>query len=98
MTTRSWRTSMSWQAPLSLGIPALVAVAGYLVAYRNNLRLNERKDHLDRVTRQLSDFYGPLFATASASKAAWMVFRSLHRPGGAFWDKPGAAADRRGNR
>jgi hypothetical protein len=80
---------MSWQAALSLGIPALVAVAGFLVAYRNSLRLSERRDRLDRITRQLGDFYGPLFATASAGNAAWAVFRSLHRPGGAFWDKPG---------
>jgi hypothetical protein len=80
---------VSWQVALSLGIPALVAVAGYLLTYRNNLRLSERKDRLDRVTRQLRDFYGPLFATASASKAAWLVFRSECRPGGAFWDKPG---------
>jgi hypothetical protein len=40
---------VSWQAALSLGIPALVAVAGYLLTYRNNLRLSERKDRLDRV-------------------------------------------------
>jgi hypothetical protein len=80
---------VSWQASLSLGIPALVAVAGYLITYRNNLRLNQRKDRLDRVTRQLSDLYGPLFATASASNATWLVFRRQYRPGGSFWDKPG---------
>lgn len=84
---------MSWQAALSLGIPALIAVAGYLMTYQNNLRLNERKDRLDRVTRQLSDFYGPIFATASASMAAWRVFRSQYRPGGSFWDKPGPPPD-----
>jgi hypothetical protein len=66
-----------------------VAVAGYLITYRNTLRLNERKDRLDRVTRQLSDFYGPLFTTASASHAAWQLFRSQYRSGGSFWDKPG---------
>ena len=67
---------MSWQAALSLGIPALVAVAGYLLTYRNNLRLSERRDRLDRVSRQLTEFYGPLFATASAGNAAWALFRS----------------------
>jgi hypothetical protein len=80
---------VSWQAGLSLGIPALVAVVGYLITYRNSLRLSQRKDRLDRVTRQLSDFYGPLFATASAGKASWLVFRRQCRPGGSFWDKPG---------
>ena len=76
---------MSWQAALGLGIPALVAVAGFLLTYRNNLRLNQRKDRLDRITRQLGDLYGPLYANASASTAAWLVFRSQYRPGGAFW-------------
>ena len=58
---------------------------GYLLAYRNNLRLNQRKDRLDRITRQLGDLYGPLYALASSSAAAWLVFRSQYRPGGAFW-------------
>jgi hypothetical protein len=67
-----------------------VAVGGYLLTYRNSLRLSRRKDRLDRVTRQLSDLYGPLFATASASKATWLTFREQVRPGGgAFWDRPG---------
>lgn len=80
---------MSWQAALSLGIPALVAAGGYLVTYRNNLRLNGRKDRLDRVTRQFSDLYGPLFATASATNATWLMFRRQYRPSGAFWGQPG---------
>jgi hypothetical protein len=80
---------VSWEVVLSLGIPATVAVVGYFLTYRNNLRLSRRKDRLDRVTRQLSDFYGPLFATASASDASWHTFREQVRPGGAFWDRPG---------
>jgi hypothetical protein len=84
---------VSWQAALSLGIPALVAVAGYLLTYRNNLRLSERRDRLDRVSRQLSEFYGPLFATASAGNAAWALFRSQWRPSGSFWDEVGPTPD-----
>jgi hypothetical protein len=82
---------MSWQAALGLGVPALVAVAGYLLAYRNTLRLNQRKDRLDRITRQLGDLYGPLYAITSASTAAWLVFRNQYRPGGAFWSTFGSA-------
>jgi hypothetical protein len=78
---------VSWQAALSLGIPALVAVVGYFIAYRNNLRLSQRKDRLDRVTHQLSDLYGPLLAVASAGNATWLAFRRQYRPGGAFWGK-----------
>jgi hypothetical protein len=50
---------------VEFGDTRLVAVAGFLVAKRNSLRLSQRKDRLDRITHQLSDFYGLLFATAS---------------------------------
>jgi hypothetical protein len=80
---------MSWKAALSLGIPALVVVTGYVVTHRNNLRLSERKDRLERINRQLGELYGPLFATASASNAAWLTFRSQYRPTGAYWGGTG---------
>jgi hypothetical protein len=80
---------MSWQAALSLGIPALVAVVGFLITYRNSLALSRRKDRLDRVGRQLGELYGPLFAMSSASAETWRVFRSEYRPGGGFWGKEG---------
>jgi hypothetical protein len=80
---------VSWKAALTLAVPAFVAVVGYLMTYRNSLRLNERKDHLDRVTRQLTDFYGPLLATASAGNAAWSAFRDRYRPSGYFWSESG---------
>jgi hypothetical protein len=80
---------LSWQAALALAIPALVAVVGYLLTYRNNLRLAERKDRLDRITQQLSDFYGPLFALSHANQSAWQIFRMLYRSDVAgFWDDP----------
>jgi hypothetical protein len=78
---------LSWEAALTLAIPALLALAGYAIAYRNNLRLAQRKDRLDRVTSQLSDLYGPLLALSSAGNSAWAVFRSRFRPGiPSFWD------------
>jgi hypothetical protein len=80
---------MSWPAALSLGIPALIAVAGYLVTYRNNLRLSERKDRLDWINRQLAELCGPLLATASASSSAWRMFRRQYRPGAAYWGGDG---------
>lgn len=44
---------MSWIAALTLAVPAVVAVVGYLLTCQNNLRLAQRKDRLDRVTGQL---------------------------------------------
>jgi hypothetical protein len=42
-----------------------------------------RKDRLDRVNRQLSELYGPLFALDRAGYRLWQVFRSRH--GRDFW-------------
>jgi hypothetical protein len=77
---------MSWVAALTLAAPAVVAVVGYLLTYRNNLRLAQRKDRLDRVTGQLSKFYGPLLALSKASDSAWHEFRRQYRPNvQSFW-------------
>lgn len=52
----------------------IVAAAGYAATYLTNLRLARRKDHLDRVNRQLSELYGPLYAQAEAMDRAWHKF------------------------
>jgi len=62
-----------------------LAFLSYLVTYLNNLRLSQRKEHLERVNRQLGDLYGPLFALAHASDIAWRAFRSKYRPGRAYF-------------
>jgi hypothetical protein len=84
---------MSWQAALTLAVPALIAVVGYAFTYANGLRLAARKDRLDRVTRQLSDFYGPLLALSSANAAAWKAFRRRYRPDMGFWNDPPPTQD-----
>jgi len=84
---------MSWQAALTLAVPVLIAVVGYVFTYVNGVRLAARKDRLDRVTRQLSDFYGPLLALSSANAAAWETFRRRHRPGMGFWNDPPPTPD-----
>src|ERR1041384_2548469 len=63
-----------------------LALLGYLATYLNNLRLSQRKDKLDRVNRQLSELYGPMFSLTHASNIAWQGFRSKHRPHGAYFD------------
>jgi hypothetical protein len=79
---------VSWQAALALAVPASVAILGFFVAYVVNLRLARRSDQLARVSRQLSDFYGPLYALVNATEISWEAFRATHRPGGAFWGDP----------
>jgi len=69
----------------TVGASVLVAFAGFVAAYVNNLRLARRKDRLDRVSRQLSEFYGPLLSLVSTGNATWGVFRQTYRPGRPFW-------------
>jgi hypothetical protein len=68
---------------IALILTALLALTGYVVKYLNDLRLAVRKDRLDRVNRQLSDLYGPLFALDRAGYRLWQVFPG--RYGRDFW-------------
>jgi hypothetical protein len=83
---------MTFQAAITLAVTVLLAAMGYAVKYWNDLRLAQRKDRLDRVNRQLSDLYGPLFALNSAGGRLWDEFRARYRPGPrGFWrelDRP----------
>src|SRR5262249_37870131 len=56
-----------------------LAFVGYVVTYRNSVRLAQRKDRLDRIDRQLRELYGPLFALITASGEAWTGFRAIYR-------------------
>ncbi|MFG3116719.1 hypothetical protein ACGF4C_20240 [Streptomyces sp. NPDC048197] len=57
-----------------LVVTVFVAATGYAATYLTNLRLARRKDHLDRVNRQLSELYGPLYAQSEAVDRAWRKF------------------------
>jgi hypothetical protein len=67
-------------------IGVCVAVIGYFIKYRIDLRLEQRNDRLDRINRQLSEFYGPLLALTRSSGESWEAFRKRYRSGGgSFW-------------
>jgi hypothetical protein len=85
---RLYSSRVSWQAALTLAVPASVAILGLFIAYVVNLRLAQRSDLLGRVSHQLSDFYGPLYALVNAADISWAAFRATHRPGGSFWGDP----------
>ncbi|MFI9611389.1 hypothetical protein ACIHCM_06805 [Streptomyces sp. NPDC052023] len=60
-----------------------LAFAGYAVTYLNGLRLAQRQERLARVNRQLSDFYGPLFALTEANSRTFAAFMQRNaRPDG----------------
>jgi hypothetical protein len=70
----------------TLLVTVLLAGVGYAVTYRNTLRLTKRKERLDRVDRQLREFYGPLYALTESADKAWRAFRlQIGRPSGPFW-------------
>jgi hypothetical protein len=50
-------------------------IIGYFVKHTADLKLAQRNDRLERLNRQLSEFYGPLLALTWASDQSWQAFR-----------------------
>ena len=50
-----------------------LALVGYFAKYLHNLHLSRRKDRLERINKQLSELYGPMFSLTHASTTAWKV-------------------------
>lgn len=71
---------MDCKTAATLFVAVLLAGTGYLAKYLNNLRIAQRKDQLERVSAQLRELYGPLYALARASSNTWLKFRKLYRP------------------
>jgi hypothetical protein len=61
-------------------IGVCVAAIGYFIRYRIDLKLEHRRDRLERINRQLSEFYGPLLALTRSSDESWQAFRKRYRP------------------
>lgn len=53
---------------------AVLAVLGYLATYTINLLHARRKERLELVTRQLNDFYGPMFISTQVSAMAFAAY------------------------
>jgi hypothetical protein len=58
-----------------------LAFVGYLATYFNSVRLSQRQERLSRVNRQLSDFYGPLFALTEANNRIFSAFMATTATG-----------------
>jgi hypothetical protein len=80
---------MDWKTFATLAVSIFLAFVGYIVKYRYDLKISQRKDKLDRVNLQLKELYGPLLALGHASQIAWKHFRHRYRPNTrAFWNVP----------
>ena len=82
--------SAVWLAPTITVAVALFGIAG---AYFTNRAMASRAARLARIDRQLSEYYGPLLAMASASNHTWREFRAKYRPPGRFWDQDDPPTD-----
>jgi hypothetical protein len=61
-------------------VTILLALIGYLITYWNNIRLSQRTEQLNRVNKQLSEFYGPLYSIVDTGNRVWKTFRTRYRP------------------
>jgi hypothetical protein len=86
---------MDLTTAVTLGVTVALALLGYLLTHRSNLRVDQRRARLARVNEQLSEFYGPLFALSRSGEVAWRAFRSRYRPSEPFWsvDSPASAEE-----
>ncbi len=71
---------------VTTSITVALALIGYLATYINNLILARRKEKLERINRQLSELYGPMFGITHASETAWKEFKKKYRFGPEFFD------------
>ncbi|MFD1874295.1 hypothetical protein [Hymenobacter bucti] len=58
-----------------------LAILSYLATYRNDIKIMNRKEKLERINRQLKELYGPLYGITSANTEVWNKFRGGFRPG-----------------
>ena len=73
-------------AILTAIVTVLVALAGYLITYWNNVRLSQRAEQLERINKQLAEFYGPLYSLVSTGTQTWEAFRTKYRPGKSYFE------------
>lgn len=65
---------MDLKISITFIITTSIALIGFFLKYLHDIRLNERKDHLDRVNRQLRDLYGPLYSLQLTGISVWEAF------------------------
>lgn len=72
---------------VTTAVTVLLAFTGYIAAYLNNLRLTQRNQRLERLSKQLGELYGPLYGLTNSETAVFKVFRSKVRPDQHFFDE-----------
>jgi hypothetical protein len=62
-------------AYVSLSVTVALAFVGYLATYVNNVALARRRERLELVSKQLNEFYGPLYLSSKASAIAYQALK-----------------------
>ena len=70
---------MDFKFLLPILVTIFLAFIGYIAKYVNDVHIAKRKDKLERINRQLKDFYGPLLSLTNSSNSAWQKFRLAYR-------------------
>jgi hypothetical protein len=60
-------------------VTIILAFTGYLATYLNSVRLAQRNQRLERIHKQLGEFYGPMYGLIGAESAVFGIFRSIYR-------------------
>src|SRR5664279_2869796 len=69
------------------GTTLLVTVLLAMTGYGYSLYLARRRDRLERISLQLSEYYGPLYSLSRSGEFVWKSFRRAHRPyEGSYWN------------
>jgi hypothetical protein len=84
----SSKRTVDWSLFATLTVSVFIAVVGYLVKYFSDVDLEQRKGQLDRVNRQLSELYGPLFALARTGTEAFEALLMTRSDGADFQERP----------
>ena len=58
-------------AVITAVVTVLVALGGYLITYWNNIRLSQYSEQLNRINKQLGEFYGPLYSLVDTGNQVW---------------------------
>ncbi|WP_042721195.1 hypothetical protein [Flavobacterium sp. B17] len=73
---------------VTASVTILVTFSGFIIKYLNDIELAKRKDRLDRINKQLGDFYGPLYSLLKSNNQSWKSFREKYKPNGAYFNDP----------
>ncbi|MEP7142018.1 MAG: hypothetical protein ABI707_04060 [Ferruginibacter sp.] len=64
----------------------ITALAAGVFVYFNNFINDKRKAQLERINKQLGEFYGPLYSLIKSNQIAWEAFCKKHEVKRVFFD------------